>query len=235
MKKVSVIGAGKTGSKVIELLKNHTHFELSEIFHSKNEPTHNKILNSDAIIIFVNGEVLQKHLKMLAEIERPIICGTTGFDYAPFSDILSKRKSSWIYGSNFSLGVHLMRKMIEEMREGLELFDNPTLSIHEIHHTKKIDSPSGTAKSMASWFGEKVASAINITAERTGDVVGTHTLTLKTQFETLKLEHIAHDRFLFASGALKTLELNYQTPIDKKFLSIEEFLDLTLFNKKRTK
>jgi 4-hydroxy-tetrahydrodipicolinate reductase len=235
MKKVSVIGAGKTGSKVIELLKNHTKFELTEIFDSKNEPTPNKIQKTDAIIIFVNGEVLQKHLKMLIEIEKPIICGTTGFDYSSYAEILSKRKSPWVHGSNFSLGVHLMRKMIEEMREGLELFDNPQLDIHEIHHTKKLDSPSGTAKSIASWFGEKIAKKINISAERTGDIVGTHTLTLKTNFETITLEHIAHDRLLFANGALKTLELIYQNPINKNFLSIEEFLDLTLFNQKRTK
>ena len=234
MKKVSIIGSGKTGSKVIELLKTHPHFELAEVFNSTNKPLVDQLMKSDAIIIFVNGEVLASLMPLLVELNRPIICGTTGFNYTPYTNLLNKRKSPWIHGSNFSLGVHLMRKMIEEMREGLELFDQPSISIHEIHHTKKLDSPSGTAKSMASWLGEKVSNSIQITAERTGDVVGTHQLNLKTKFETISLEHVAHDRLLFASGALKTLELSYLNPLPKTFLSIEEFLDITLFTKKRS-
>jgi 4-hydroxy-tetrahydrodipicolinate reductase len=234
MKTISVIGSGKTGSKVIELLNHHSQFKLGAVYNSTNEPTKEKLLQSDAIIIFVTGEVLHQLMPMLSKLDKPIICGTTGFNYEPFKNELEKRTSPWIHGSNFSLGVHLMRKMIEEIKLGQELFDHPHISIHEIHHTKKLDSPSGTAKSMASWLGDKLSSQTQITAERTGDVVGTHILDFKTEFETITLKHVAHDRLLFASGALKTLELTYLHPQQNNFLSIENFLDLTLFNTKRS-
>ncbi|MFZ4713343.1 MAG: dihydrodipicolinate reductase C-terminal domain-containing protein [Bacteriovoracaceae bacterium] len=232
MKKVSVLGRGKTGGKVIELLNDHHAFRLSEVFHSQNAPLLKKMEEADALVVFVNGDVLENIMPILMRLDRPIVCGTTGFNYHPYAADLAQRKSAWLHGSNFSLGVHLMRKMLEEIRSGASLFDHLDLSIHEIHHTKKLDSPSGTSKSMASWLGPQLEKKTHITAERTGDVVGTHTLTLKTEFETLIVEHVAHDRLLFANGALKMLEMLLAHPPQQKFLSIEQYLDQTLFKKR---
>ncbi len=231
MKKISVLGRGKTGAKVIELLNDHHTFRLQEVFHSENPLTLKKLEEADALVVFVNGEVLLKLMPILMRYDRPIVCGTTGFDYHAYAADLSLRKAPWVYGTNFSLGVHIMRKMLESLKATSELFDQSSIQIHEVHHTKKLDAPSGTAKSMKEWLGPKHQDAL-ITSERIGDVVGKHTLTFKTEFETLSITHEAHDRLLFASGALKILELLYNHSPKQNFLSVEQYLDQTLFHKR---
>ena len=88
--------------------------------------------------------------------------------------------------------------MIQNLSKASELFEQFDFHIHEIHHEKKVDAPSGTAKSWHSWLGQKSP----ITYERKGDTVGDHTLSLKTPFEEISLNHTALDRKVFAKGAL---------------------------------
>lgn len=97
------------------------------------------------------------------------------------------------------------------MNQFLHLFEEKTFSLHEVHHTKKLDAPSGTALSMASW----VEGTVDISSERTGDVVGLHTLTMKTPREEITISHNALDRSLFAEGAIKAAQMivdNKMTP-----------------------
>jgi 4-hydroxy-tetrahydrodipicolinate reductase len=82
------------------------------------------------------------------------------------------------------------------------MFASHQTSIHEIHHTKKQDAPSGTALSMESWMDEKCT----ITSERTGDVIGFHELKFDTGSEKITLTHEALDRKLFADGAIWAAE-----------------------------
>lgn len=203
--KLALLGKGKTGSKVIEL-----HQEEIEIFDRSNPPTFEKLKKCDVIISFLPGEAFKELIPLLIETGLPVVTGSTGFNWPENFDLtLREKKLSWIYGTNFSLGVVVVKQLIEKINEYSGLLQNLKTSIHEIHHTKKLDAPSGTALSMKSWL--KLAP--EMTHERIGDTVGIHTLTLETDSEIIRLTHEAKNRKLFAEGALWSAKflLNHKT------------------------
>jgi len=192
--KIALLGKGKTGSKVIELYPSNI-----EIFDRKNSPTFDKLKQSDVIISFLPGDAFKELIPMLTETKLPVVTGSTGFEWPKnFDQTLREKNISWIYGTNFSLGVVVIKQLIEKVNELSSLLGDVKTSIHEVHHTKKLDAPSGTALSMKSWLKADT----EMTYERIGDVVGVHTLTLETQSEIIRLNHEAKNRKLFAEGAL---------------------------------
>lgn len=192
--KIALLGKGKTGSKVLELFHGQV-----EVFDSTNKPTYEKLIMSDVIVSFLPGEAFVSLIPLLLETKKPVVTGSTGFKWPEnFDQTLREKNTAWIHATNFSLGVVVLKQLIERLHMVDHLFREKTLSIHEVHHTKKLDAPSGTALSMKEWLNEPC----EITSERTGDVVGLHTLTLETKGERIRLEHEAKDRMLFAEGAL---------------------------------
>lgn len=192
--KIALLGKGKTGSKVLELAPGEV-----EVFDSKNLPTYEKLMRHDVIVSFLPGEAFHALIPVLLETKKPVVTGSTGFSWpSQFDKTLQEKKLTWIHATNFSLGVVVLKQLIERLHQVDHLFKDKTLSIHEVHHTKKLDAPSGTALSMKEWLDEPC----EISSERTGDVVGLHTLTLETNGEILRLVHEAKDRTLFAEGAL---------------------------------
>lgn len=195
--KVALLGKGKTGGKVLEELISkeieHT------VFDSNNIPSAQKLKGHDVIISFLPGEAFKIYLSMLVETKIPVICGSTGMTWPEgFNQELKSANAKWIYATNFSLGMSLVHQMILIMKKAENLFENYKFSMHEVHHTKKLDSPSGTALTWKKWVGHEM----EITSERYGDVVGIHELTLKTSNEEITLKHNALDRKIFAEGAL---------------------------------
>lgn len=194
--KLALIGKGKTGGKVLEL--NSLGVEIT-IFDRTNHPTFEKLSECDVILSFLPGDAFAELIPTLLETKKPVVTGSTGFTWpANFEQTLKEKKLTWIYATNFSLGVVVLKQLIERLNKVSHLFSEKSLSIHEVHHTKKIDAPSGTALSMKEWLkGE-----CEVTSDRTGDVVGLHTLTLETPSEIIRLEHEAKNRTLFAEGAV---------------------------------
>jgi 4-hydroxy-tetrahydrodipicolinate reductase len=192
--KLALLGKGKTGSKVIEL-----HQGEIEVFDQTNKPTFEKLKKYDVVISFLPGEAFKEFIPLLIETKLPVVTGSTGFTWpTDFDQTLKEKNLSWIYGSNFSFGVVIVKQLIEKMNEFSELLGNVKASIHEIHHTKKLDAPSGTALSMKSWLQFEP----DMTHERIGDTIGIHTLSLETDSEIIRLTHEAKNRKLFAEGAL---------------------------------
>ena len=193
--KIALIGKGKTGGEILNL---HSKKEI-EIFDSKNPVTKNKLKKCDIAIAFVTSEILQQIYPILIESRIPLVSGVTGFDWSNEKrNQLTNEKLTWISGSNFSLGMRVIHQMIKKLNFSMNLFDQYDLNIHEIHHAKKLDAPSGTALSWNQWLNENA----NITHERVGDVVGDHTVTLTTHHEVIRLQHKALNRKVFAKGAL---------------------------------
>jgi len=195
--KIAVLGKGKTGSKVIDILNeekiSHT------IFDSKNILTTEKLLGHDVVICFLAAEPLKDYLPILIDAKIPLVSGTTGFHYSDeLKQKIEKLQLTWIVANNFSLGMNLIKNMIETLGKANKLVSHPEFHIHEIHHTKKLDAPSGTALSWRNWLGLDC----EITSERMGDVIGFHEITLKTNTEEIKLTHNALDRKIFAEGAV---------------------------------
>lgn len=191
--KVALLGAGKTGSKVAQLHSN------TIIFSSNNKPTLESLRECDIIICFLVGDVFLSYIPLLIESERPVVTGSTGFNWPRgVHNQLIDKKIKWVRAHNFSLGMNIVKSMIELLSKAEKLYTDINYSIHDIHHVNKLDSPSGTALSWQEWLGKKAA----ITSERTGDVIGLHYLEMESDVEKIKITHEAKDRAIFASGAL---------------------------------
>ncbi|MEO1022105.1 MAG: dihydrodipicolinate reductase C-terminal domain-containing protein [Bacteroidota bacterium] len=197
MNRISIIGTGKTGSKVRELLGT----ELLYAFDEDHPPTPDKLRESEAVIIFVPGDAVASLLPVVLESGVPAAWGSTGFDWPEDLDERVKTaQSKWVIASNFSLGMHVVRKAIEAISKASSILQNPSYHIHEVHHIHKKDAPSGTALSWHQWLDKQA----EITADREGDVKGIHELRVRTTSESILLKHEALDRALFAEGAIWT-------------------------------
>ncbi len=200
--KVAVFGKGKTGSKVIEILQEQTDLI---IFDSKTPPNKKDLLKVDALIAFVPSEVLYNYLDLFIDSKINLVSGATGLEWpSSINQRLVESNLKWISATNFSLGMNLIHKMISDVLKKVDLITNDyKFELSETHHTKKLDAPSGTAKSWHEWLHKDC----EIESIREGDVIGLHELTLNLPSETIKLTHIAQDRSLFAKGSIKALKL----------------------------
>jgi 4-hydroxy-tetrahydrodipicolinate reductase len=200
--KIALLGKGKTGSKVIELAKMRSDIELT-VFDSSHSPTRSNLEGHDVILSFFTGDVFLQYIDEIAASGICVVSGSTGFDWTQERlELVNSSNSPWIHSNNFSLGMNIVKQMIDILSKANALFSHAEFKIHEIHHTKKVDAPSGTAKAWQNWLGHEA----EMTYDRHGDVVGTHELTLKTNNEEIFLRHEALDRKIFAEGALWACE-----------------------------
>lgn len=200
--KIALLGTGKTGSKIIE---NKVHEIIC--FNTKNPPTFDLLKNCDVIISFLPGDVFVHYIPLLVETKLPVVCGSTGLSWPiDLDETLKIKNLSWIHATNFSLGVAVVKTLLEKINSLSSLFSQPKISIHEVHHIHKKDAPSGTALSMKEWIGLDC----DITSAREGDVIGHHELTFNTGSEKIIITHEALDRKLFADGAIWAAEYLFQ-------------------------
>jgi 4-hydroxy-tetrahydrodipicolinate reductase len=193
--KIALLGKGKTGGKVLEL-----HQDVI-VFDTKNSPTLEKLQSCDVIISFLPGHVFLELIPLLIESKLPVVTGSTGFDWPKDIHVtLTENNIKWIKGHNFSLGMALIYNMINALSSADKLFPQVKYKIHEVHHTKKLDAPSGTAISWEEWLKQTIK--IPITSDRVGDVVGDHCIEMQTGYEKITLRHEALDRKIFAEGSL---------------------------------
>ena len=193
--KVAILGKGKTGNKVIQQLV------ASEVtvFDTTKSPTLESLKGHDVVISFLPGEAFKSYIDLLIDSKVPVVTGSTGFEWPKdIDERLKKNNTPWIKAHNFSLGMNLVKQMIQVLSKADKLFNKPKFKIHEVHHIMKVDAPSGTALSWQDWL----ETSCEITSARTGDVVGEHKLTLKTETEEIIIEHKATDRGIFATGAI---------------------------------
>lgn len=192
---IAVIGTGKTGSKVVDLLEG----KVIGPFNTRNKPTVEALREADAVIVFVPGSAVDDLLEVLIEAGTPAAWGSTGYEWpADLDENLKSKGIKWLKASNFSLGMNIVRQCLAVIGKGSAILNDPQFQIHEIHHVQKKDAPSGTALSWQKWLGRKA----DITSERKGDIKGIHELHLKTGGESVWLKHEAHDRSIFAEGAI---------------------------------
>ncbi len=192
--KFSVIGTGKTGGAIADQLG-----DAAVPFDKEHKPTPEALAGTDAAIIFVPGDAAEEIVEVVLEAKIPAVWGTTGYNWPEdLPERVKAQGTKWVIGSNFSLGMNLVRKALHLFGEGSDMLDNPRFHIHETHHTEKKDAPSGTALSWQKWLNLDA----QISSSRMGDVKGIHELHIKTRNESIYLKHEAHDRKLFAEGAI---------------------------------
>lgn len=224
MMNIAVIGTGKTGGEVVDLLNPEN---IVGPFNTANKPTPKKLQGADAIIIFVPGAAVDDIFDTVMETGIPAVWGSTGYEWPDDLDQRLRDKGiKWLKASNFSLGMNIVRKCISVISQGSELLDDPSFHIHEIHHTGKVDAPSGTAISWKEWLDKDA----EITSERKGDIKGIHELEMKTESESIFLKHRAHNRAVFAKGALWSAEQILKKSMEPGFHDIESVFDRLMGN-----
>ncbi len=216
---IAVIGTGKTGGELLGLIPED---HIIGPFNTENEPTVEKLKPADVAIIFVPGSSVDAIFDTVLESKVPAVWGSTGYDWPDDLDQrLRDEKIKWLRASNFSLGMNIIRRCISIISKGSELLQEPVFHIHEIHHTDKKDAPSGTAISWKEWLGKEA----EITSERKGDIKGIHEMEMKTESESIFLKHRAHNRAVFAKGAIWSAEQLVKDSTAPGFHTIETIFD----------
>ena len=220
---IALIGYGKMGKAIEEIAISRGHSVVVK-FNSQNPLESSQLRTTDVAIEFSQPDLALKHIKLCADGQIPIVVGTTAWEeHLPeIINHIDKREASLIYSSNFSIGVNLFFEMNKHLARLMNDKTDYVASITEIHHTQKIDAPSGTAMTLAkdlisnhptysSWklTGQSEnmeKSDLRISAIREENVPGTHLISYTSEIDTLTIEHQAHNRKGFALGAVIAAE-----------------------------
>lgn len=214
---VAIIGFGKLGQKIAQLIEIDADLNLVLTINSQNLSEFNtKNLNQvDLAFELAGPDHAYANLSKLAESKVTTISGSTGWTdkLAEIEKKFTESDTSFLYASNFSLGMNIF---FELNRKLAQLMNGKAFEaqIDEVHHIHKLDSPSGTSLTIANdlienhekydtWkLGENASPILPIHAERKGQVNGDHTVTYQSPFEILSMHHSAKDRAVFAQGAI---------------------------------
>jgi len=214
--KIALLGYGKMGQVIERIAVERGH----EIVLKKDEfNTYDGLSDADVAIDFSVPSAAVNNISSCFHANVPVISGTTGWleHYDEMLALCAEKNGAFISSSNFSLGVNLFFELNEYLAKMMAKFDSYKVDMEEIHHTQKLDAPSGTAISLAkgviensnytNWTMEKPGSnEIYIEAKRIGTVPGTHTVTYNTEIDSIEIKHTAHNREGFALGAVIAAE-----------------------------
>lgn len=204
----------------LALKKNH---EIVLTVASKDEIqfTTENLQQADVAIEFSNQYSAPANIRMCLDAGVPVVSGTTGWlnQLNEIKEYCFEKNGSFLYASNFSVGVNLFFEVNSYLANIMKSHPEYDVLIEEIHHTQKLDTPSGTAISLA----EQIISAglqkenwvnhasdngtdLQILSERTDPVPGTHKVKYFSSIDDIEMIHTAHNRKGFASGALLAAE-----------------------------
>lgn len=214
--KIALLGYGRMGQAIEQIAISRGH----DIVIKTSSNTGYNIKEADVAIDFSIPDAAFNNISNCLNNDVPVISGTTGWldKYNDAVSLCEKNKGAFIYASNFSLGVNIFFELNEILAKMMTKLDDYKVDIEEIHHTKKLDAPSGTAITLAegviknhsqysNWkLDESTENILPITAKRIPDVPGTHIITYKSDIDTIKIEHEAHSRQGFALGAVIAAE-----------------------------
>lgn len=204
--KIAILGYGKMGKTIerIALQKGHT-----VVFKASATTSEGDLSAADVAIEFSTPQAAFENIKSCLEQDLPVISGTTGWleNYAEVLNICEKRNGSFLYASNFSIGVNLFFKLNKQLAKMMSKWSDYDVTIDEIHHKEKQDAPSGTAISIAegiieasekeNWTMDQTnKNEILIKAERIDDVKGTHIVNYSSEIDTISIKHQAHSSTL---------------------------------------
>ena len=214
--KIALLGYGKKG-KVIEKIALERGHEI--VLKKDHDSTFAGIENADVAIDFSVPDSAVVNISECLNNGIPVISGTTGWltDYPKMVELCNAKNGSFIYGSNFSLGVNVFFELNEYLAKMMANLKQYNVSMEEIHHTQKLDAPSGTAITLAegvikhtdyaNWTLETpISNEIHIEAKRIESVPGTHSIFYDSEVDQIEIKHTAHSREGFALGAVIAAE-----------------------------
>jgi 4-hydroxy-tetrahydrodipicolinate reductase len=210
--KIGLIGFGKMGQGIAKQLeKSEIAFIVDPVNSSRDVPcfidiksVDTEIFNSaDVIIEFSIPNTSKANVLAVLDKKRTarIVCGTTGWDSSEIHPKIKESGATFVHSTNYSIGINVLAEALPGLCKPLLKAGGFDASMVEFHHKQKLDSPSGTAKTLAEVVG-KCGMPIPISDVRSGHFPGTHSIYFDSLFETIELTHTARDRSVFCTGAI---------------------------------
>jgi 4-hydroxy-tetrahydrodipicolinate reductase len=223
---IGLSGKGKLGKAIIEIAPK---FGVQILWAKSSQESWDEIWKNnhtpDVVIEVSTPETAFENCRFLLSKGIPVVCGTTGWhEHKPLLESYCREISgSFLYASNFSLGVNILFELSRKLAEMVKIFDHYSVDISETHHISKKDAPSGTAITLAnSWIEhnlryntwllqeEAFKSAntkegeipILCKREDRSDIFGNHELSIETPNDQIFIGHKALNRKGFAEGAI---------------------------------
>jgi len=217
---IALLGYGKMG-KTIEAVVNEEN-EGDEIVlkvdvDNMNDLTIEQLSKADVAIEFSTPKSAYDNIMKCFEANVPVVCGTTGWTdrLDEVRQICEKQQKAFFYASNFSIGVNMFFELNRQLARLMKSQPQYEVAIHEVHHTEKLDKPSGTAITLANdlleqmdrktkWVNSSSENETNLSviSYREEDVPGIHIINYESEFDGIEIKHTAHSRKGFATGAV---------------------------------
>lgn len=237
--KIALLGYGKMGKEIEKIAIERKHTIALTIDNEQDWiEKGNQLSSCDAAIDFSMPACALDNIKKCFDAKVPLVMGTTGWH----DQINSIRKQcqmeqqAMIHGSNFSIGVNIFFAVNKLLARLMNDYPSYTTTIEEIHHTTKLDSPSGTAISLANdiiahldkkknWVNQEsdVEAELPIISKRIVNVPGTHIIKYDNDIDTIEIQHIAKNRKGFATGAVMAAEWIQHK---KGFFEVKDWLNI---------
>lgn len=245
--KIALIGYGKMGKEIEKIAISRGHTIVCTIDMGEAEKFEStEFATADVAIEFTSPEsAFDNYLRAFA-VNVPVVSGSTGW-LAKLDEVkrlCNEEGKTFFYASNFSLGVNLFFALNAYLAKLMNQFPDYSVSLEEIHHTQKVDAPSGTAITLVAdiienldrketWVltnsGKEITNTpvlpsekeIGIKAYREGDIPGIHTVVYQSDVDSIRITHDAKNRIGFALGAVLAAEF---TAGKKGFLGMKDML-----------
>lgn len=224
---LALVGTGQMGQAVAALAPERGHDIVATFDASRpllDVEDRAALRGADTVIDFSLPDVALAHIERYCLWQQPAVIGTTGWydDLDAVEAWVDAHDAALLYAANFSMGVAVLQCALDAVLPLLEHLPDYDPYLHEMHHTRKVDSPSGTAHMLAEMVVDGLTrkshietetqhqridpSALHVTATRNGDVFGVHTVGFDSPFDHVTLTHRAKSRRGFAFGALRAAE-----------------------------
>lgn len=224
--KLALVGTGQMGQAVAEVASSEGH-DVRVRFDSDRpllDADPSVLSDAQVAIDFSLPSLALSHLRRYCEWGQPAVVGTTGWyeDLNTVEELVREHDGSILYAPNFSIGVAVVRRALAALGPLFDELEEYDAFVHEIHHTKKVDSPSGTARMLGevlldelerkdhleieTQHGRIDPSALHVTSTRTGTVFGEHTVGFDGPYDHITVEHRAKSRRGFAAGAVRAAD-----------------------------
>lgn len=234
--KIALIGYGKMGHEIERIALERGHSVVSTIdINNPEEFESEKFRSADVVIEFTRPETALGNYRKCFSAGLPVVSGTTGWlDQVDEVKQACEKGQTFFYASNFSLGVNLFFALNKKLADMMNSYPAYNVRMKEVHHTQKLDAPSGTAITLAEdildrldrksrWVKETPQSPedLAIISERTGQVPGFHEITYESDVDTITISHDAKSRAGLALGAVLAAEF---TVGKKGFIGMSDLL-----------
>lgn len=233
---IALIGYGKMGKTIERIAVTRGHKIVARVDPFNGEDfSAPGLATADIAIEFSRPETAFNNYLECFKLNLPVVSGTTGWlDKLGEVKAMCEKGQTFFYASNFSIGVNILFVINEQLAKIMNKYPQYEVDITEVHHTHKLDAPSGTAITLAEGIFENLsrktkweldkqssADAIAIKAIREGEVPGIHTVKYESEVDEITIHHSAKSRDGLALGAIIAAEF---TQNKKGFLSMKDLL-----------